>query len=328
MTRELAGLLVDPVDGAYPGVLTVDGGLISSAETRPDVPGGVLVFPGFVDLHVYETAGLVESGVTAYLLATRDHRAPVEGLCLGLHLEGPFLNPEAAGAIPAEEIVPVDLAALERWLDGPAVRLVTIAPEIEGGLDAIRLVAEAGAVAAVGHTHANNATTRAAVEAGARFATHIWNAMSPTRARATGPVPELLLNPDVTLGLIADGRHLHPRIEELTFRLAGSERIALTSDQVPLPAQRPDGSLLGGNRCGARLVARMAHFGLREAAAMASLTPARVLGLSDRGRLAPGYRADVAVLGTGFRPLETLSGGETIWAVSYAASEGLGRDPP
>ena len=326
MARELAGLLVDPVDGPYPGVLTLADGVIAGVERQADAPRDVLVFPGFVDLQVYETAGLAEHGVTGYLLATRDAGAPLGPRCLGLHLEGPFLNPEAAGAIPVEEITPVDLAALDGWLAGGAVRMVTVAPEIEGGLDAIETIAAAGAVASVGHTRANNATTRAAIDAGARFATHVWNAMGPTRARATGPVPELLLNPAVTLGLIPDGRHLHPRIEELTFRVAGAERIALTSDAVVPPAEKPDGSLLGGDCCGARLVARMARFGLREAAAMASLTPARVLGLADRGRLAPGYRADLAVLAADFAPLETLSGGETISAARYAAGEELGRD--
>ena len=327
MARELAGLLVDPVDGAYPGVVVLEGGAIATVERRADAPRDVLVFPGFVDLHVYDATGLAENGVTGYLLATRDSGAKLGPLCLGLHLEGPFLNPEAAGAIPLEEIAPVDLGALEGWLARGTVRLVTVAPEIEGGLDAIRAIAGAGAIASIGHTRANDATTRAAIQAGARFATHVWNAMGPTRARATGPVPELLLNPAVTLGLIADGRHLHPRIEELTFRVAGPDRIALTSDRVAAPAQRPDGSLLGGDRCGARLVARMARFGLREAAAMASLTPARVLGLADRGRLAPGYRADLAVLAADFSPLETLSGGETIWSLRYPAGEELGRDP-
>lgn len=327
MTRELAGLLVDPVDGPYQGILTLEGGTIAAVEPRAEAPRDVLVLPGFLDLQVYETAGLAEHGVTGYLLATRDPGSPLGPGCLGLHLEGPFLNPEAAGAIPVEEITPVDLAALEGWLAGGAVRMVTVAPEIEGGLDAIETVFAAGAVASVGHTRANTATTRAAIEAGARFATHVWNAMGPTRARTTGPVPELLLNPAVTLGLIADGRHLHPRIEELTFRVAGAERIALTSDVVPLPAQKPDGSLLGGNCCGAHLVARMARFGLREAATMASLTPARVLGLADRGRLAPGYRADLAVLAADFSPLETLSGGESIWKRRYSGGEELGRDP-
>ena len=327
MPRAVAGLLVDPVDGTRPGVVAIEDGVIVSVEAEPEAPGGVLVFPGFVDLQVYDTTGLVESGVTGYLQATRDAGAPVGGLCLGLHLEGPFLNPDAAGAIPVEEIFPVDLEALGGWLSGGSVGLVTISPEIPRGLEAIRLVASAGAVAAVGHTHANGATTRAAIAAGARFATHIWNAMAPTRARATGPVPDLLLSRRVTLGLIADGRHLHPRIEELTLRVAGPGRIALTSDRVPLPAQRPEGSLLGGDRSGAALVARMARHGLAEAALMASLVPARVLGLSDRGRLAPGYRADLALLTDRFVPLETLSGGETVWAVGYADREELGRDP-
>ncbi len=189
---------------------------------------------------------------------------------------------------------------------------MTIAPEMPNGLEAVRLVAERGAVAALGHTHANGATTRAAVAAGARFATHVWNAMVPVRARSTGPIPDLLLEDRMTLGLIADGRHLHPRVEELTVRVAGPGRIALTSDLVEPPGQREDGSLLGGQAVGAQLVRRMARFGLAEAATMASLTPARLLGLEDRGRLAPGYRADLAVLDEEFDVTETLVAGERV----------------
>lgn len=319
--RELAGLLVDPVDGAYPGVVTIDGELIAEVRAELEAPQDVLVFPGFVDLHVYDDHALVEHGVTGWLKATRNPDELFGELCLGLHLEGPFLNPGAAGAIPVEELQPVDLAALASWLAGGRVRLVTVSPELPDGLEALALVAEAGAVAAVGHTSANAATIRAAVERGARFATHVWNAMGPMRARATGPVPELILDPRVTLGLIADGRHLHPRIEELTVRVAGAERIALTSDRVRRPAHGPDGKLLGGDRAGAALVARAARFGLREAAAMASLVPARLLGLADRGRLKAGYRADLAVLDDGFTLLETVAGGDSAFCVRYARSE-------
>ncbi|HJS69705.1 MAG TPA: amidohydrolase family protein, partial [Gaiellaceae bacterium] len=81
---------------------------------------------------------------------------------------------------------------------------------------------------------------------------------------------------------------------------------------VPLPAHRPDGSLLGGDRSGAALVAHMARFGLQEAATMASLVPAQLLGLDDRGRVAPGYRADLAVLDAELRPVQTIAAGETI----------------
>jgi N-acetylglucosamine-6-phosphate deacetylase len=231
-------------------------------------------------------------------------------LCLGLHLEGPFLNREAAGAIPVEELAPVDLGAVAEWASVPElVRLVTLAPELPLAPVAIERLAAAGIVAALGHTLANDLTTRAALDAGATFATHLWNAMRPPRARSPGPVLTLLLDERATIGLIPDGRHLHPLVEELTVRVAGPERIALTSDRVPPPQERPDGSLLGGDRIGAATVARMARFGLSEAAAMASLVPAQVLGLADRGRLAPGYRADLAVLGPDFTPVRTLVAG-------------------
>ncbi len=309
----LEGLLVDPVEGAFAGEVVVADGRIASVERREGGPTTPLVFPGFVDLHVYDPRDVSASGVTGYLLATRALREVADPLCLGLHLEGPFLNPQAAGAIPVEELTPVDLGAVDEWAAaGGLVRLVTLAPELPLALVAVERLAGAGIVPALGHTHANGLTTRAAVDAGARFATHLWNATRPVRARSTGPVPRLLLDGRVTIGLLADGRHLHPDTEELTVRVAGSRRIALTSDLVPPPAQRADGSLLGGDRCGAALVARMARFGLVEAASMASLVPARLLGLSDRGRIAPGYRADLAVLGSDFSPLRTLVAGETV----------------
>lgn len=309
-------MLVDPLDGVRPGAVVVEDGIVVTVE-ETDVPeGDLVVLPGFVDLQVYEHASLAEQGVTSYLLAAREPaELPGEG-CLGLHLEGPFLNPEAAGAIPPEELRPVDLELLAGWLDTDRVRLVTVSPELPGALDAIRLVVERGAVAAVGHTHANTATTRAAVTAGTSFATHVWNAMAPARARATGPVPELLLDERVTLGLIADGRHLHPRIEDLTVRVAGTDRIALTSDLVSAP-ETPEGKLLGGDRAGAALLARMSRFGLAEAARMASLVPARVLGLEDRGRLAPGFRADLAVLDPDLRCVETIRAGKVVSTVRY-----------
>jgi N-acetylglucosamine-6-phosphate deacetylase len=305
-------VVVDPVDGLFPGRVAIEGSRIAAVARLDLGPAEPLVFPGFIDLQVYAPEGVARHGVTGYLLATRTVAEPEDPLCLGLHLEGPFLNPDAAGAIPVEELTPVDHRALEEWLASGLVRLVTISPELPGALDAIALVAGSGAVAAVGHTRANVYTTRAALDAGARFATHLWNAMRPFSARSTGPVAELLLDERAVLGLIADGRHLHPRTEELTVRVAGPERIALTSDLVRLPAHRPDGTLLGGSRCGGELVGRMARFGLVEAAAMASHVPARVLGLSDRGRVAPGYRADLAVLARDFSSLETIVGGQAV----------------
>jgi N-acetylglucosamine-6-phosphate deacetylase len=322
----LEGLLVDPIEGAFPGAVVVEDGII--AEVRR-VEGGAeepLVLPGFIDLQVYDPGDARSAGVTGYLLATRTVQEVEDPLCLGLHLEGPFLNPEAAGAIPVEELTPVDLGAVAEWASVPGlVRLVTLAPELPFAPVAIERLAAAGIVAALGHTLANDLTTQGALDAGATFATHLWNAMRPVRARSPGPVLTLLLDERVTLGLIPDGRHLHPLVEELTVRVAGPGRIALTSDRVPAPQERPDGSLLGGDRIGAAAVARMARFGLAEAAAMASLVPAQVLGLADRGRLAAGYRADVAVLDLELRPVATYAEGRRLLADEGASG---GTPPP
>jgi N-acetylglucosamine-6-phosphate deacetylase len=309
----LEGLLVDAVEGDSPGTLVVEDGVIAEVRRDDSGPREPLVLPGFVDLQVYDPGEARSAGVTAYLLATRTVQEVEDPLCVGLHLEGPFLNPEAAGAIPLAELRPVDLGAVAEWASASGlVRLVTLSPELPLALEAIERLAAAGIVASIGHTQANDLTTRAAIDAGATFATHLWNAMRPLRARAPGPVLTLLLDERVTLGLIPDGRHLHPLVEELTVRVAGPDRIALTSDRVPAPQERPDGSLLGGGMIGAPAVARMARFGLAQVAAMASLVPARVLGLADRGRLAPGYRADLAVLAPDLTPLRTVRGGEDL----------------
>jgi N-acetylglucosamine-6-phosphate deacetylase len=323
----LGGLLVDPIDGARPGSLTIEGELISAVAEDPSGPREPLIFPGFLDLQVYEPAGIAAMGVTGYLQAAQEPVETGDPLCLGLHLEGPFLNPEAAGAIPVERLRPVDLELLSGWLEAGNVRLVTLAPELDGAVEAVRAIVSAGAVAGLGHTTANCATVRAALVAGARFATHVWNAMAPLKARATGPLPELLLDERVTLGLIADGRHLHPRVEELTIRFTGPERVALTSDLVARPVL-DDHRLGGGDRAGAALVARMSTYGLPEVATMASLVPARLLGLADRGRLAPGHRADIAVLDSAFNPLETFVAGKVHRTVRYPQTEELDEIPP
>jgi N-acetylglucosamine-6-phosphate deacetylase len=313
----LEGVLIDPIGGVRPGALTIEEDLIVEVEYG-EASSERVIFPGFVDLHVYEPESLIAAGVTGYLQTARAPVETTDPLCLGIHLEGPFINLQAAGALPQDELLPVDLELLNSWLERGDVRLVTLSPELDFALDAVALIAER-AVAGVGHTLANEATTRAAIDVGARFATHIWNAMAPLRARTTGPVPALLLDERVTVGVIGDGRHLHPAVEELTVRVAGPGRIALTSDRVARPLT-PDNRLAGGDIAGAEVVARFARFGLAEAAAMASLVPAQLLGLTDRGRLEPGFRADLAVLDEGLRPLETVSAGKTVWALRYPES--------
>ncbi len=325
MRRELAGLLVDPIEGARPGVLRLAGGMITAVETLEEELEEPVVFPGFVDLQIYDWSRSCQQGVTGYLATVGTsargavdrflEQLPDDPACLGAHVEGPYLNREAAGAQPAEHIRPVDLAELAAWLASGRVRLVTLAPEVDGAFEAVERIVAARAVASLGHTAANHRTTRAAVDLGASFATHLWNAMSGFKARAPGAIGALLEDERVTLGLIADGRHLHPATETLTVRAAGPSRIALTSDLVQIPRELPDGRLRGGDRCGAAMVSRMAaRFGLAEAATMAALVPASVLGLLDRGRLAPGFRADLAVLTRELAPQETILAGETVFS--------------
>lgn len=325
MSRTLDGLLVDPVGGPRPGRLHLAGGLIAEVEERPGGPEEPVVFPGFVDLQIYDWEPARAQGVTGYLATVgTSARGVVERFladlpddpsCLGAHVEGPFLNPDVAGAQAAEHIRPVDLGELGGWLASGDVRMVTLAPELHGGFAAIELIAAAGAIPALGHTATNHRTASLAIDQGARFATHVWNAMSGFRARAPGAVGAFLEDERITLGLIADGRHLHPTTESLTVRAAGPRRIALTSDLVRPPQELPDGKLLGGDRCGAALVRRAAaRFGLAEAATMASLVPAELLDLTDRGRLAPGFRADLAILDGALEPLETLVAGAPVWS--------------
>lgn len=325
MPQTLDGLLVDPVDGARPGRLQLAGELIVAVEELPGGPEEPVIFPGFVDLQIYDWEPARTQGVTGYLATVgTSARGVVERFlaaladdpsCLGAHVEGPFLNRDVAGAQAVEHIRPVDLDELGGWLAGGNVRMVTLAPELHGAFAAIELIAAAGAIPALGHTATNHRTASLAIDQGARFATHVWNAMSGFRARAPGAVGAFLEDERITLGLIADGRHLHPTTESLTVRAAGPRRIALTSDLVRPPQELPDGRLLGGDRCGAALVRRIAaRFGLAESAAMASLVPAELLDLTDRGRLAPGFRADLAVLDGALEPLETLVAGASVWS--------------
>lgn len=328
MPSEVRGVLVDPLDGVSGGSLTVEDGLIARVE-RTDELDGPYVFPGFVDLQIYAFERALEQGVTGYLATVGTSargvverflaELPDDPACLGAHVEGPYLNPDRAGAQAPAHIRPVDPHELAGWLSTGRVRMLTLAPELEGGFEAIERLVEAGAVPALGHTDANYYTTRAAIDAGARFATHLWNAMSGWTARVPGAIGTLLADERVTLGLVGDGRHLHPITERLTIHAAGPSRVALVSDLVAPPQETQEGKLLGGARYGAGIVERFAEqVGLAETAMMTSLVPAGVLGLEDRGRLAPGYRADLAVLDSAFQPVATILRGETAWAAGAA----------
>jgi N-acetylglucosamine-6-phosphate deacetylase len=312
---------------------------------------GALLAPGFIDIHGHGGAGeSYDDGPDAIRTARALHRAhgttravislvtaPLEVMerrasmvadlaatdadILGSHLEGPFLDPAHKGAHDETLLRAPDLAAVQRLLDAGrgTVRQVTLAPELPGGLDAIRLVVAAGAAAAVGHTGADFTSAHAAFEAGATILTHAFNAMPGLHHRHPGPVAAAASDPRVTLEVIADGVHLHPQVVPIAFAAAPG-RIALVTDAMAAAGHADGryelGSLgvdvtdgvarlaVGGAIAGSTLtqdaaLRRAVEAGVRLADAVAALTstPARAIGRGDDlGSLAAGFTADAVLL--------------------------------
>jgi N-acetylglucosamine-6-phosphate deacetylase len=282
------------------------------------------------------TTSIVASLVTAPLGELENRvalLAPLadEGVLAGLHLEGPFLSPVRCGAQDPRYLLPPDLAAFERLRAAAAghLKVITIAPELPGALELITAAANAGVTAAVGHTDATAEITEAAIDAGATHATHLFNGMRPPHHREPGPAGALLDRDEVSCEVIADGVHLHDTTIRLTARLAGPGRLVLITDAMAA-AGMPDGryrlgsrqvsvaggvarlvdddgqpgAIAGSTATMAGVVRRAVAAGLPvpDAAAAASTTPARVLGLSHRtGALRPGLAADLVICDDDFR---------------------------
>src|SRR5688572_19755320 len=244
-------LLIDGLIGS-PGRILVADELIEALD-EPAPPGvpvlpatGLSAEPGFIELQVNGigdadftadpssisrgSALLPRHGVTSFLptIVTSPRGTVEDALAvlgrefdgaapLGLHVEGPFLSPHRLGVHdPALRRDP-ELREIRAWLAG-GTRMITLAPELPGALEAIEAVVEGGGVAAIGHTDADASTVRRAIDAGARYATHLFNAMPPLHHRAPGPVGALLADDRVTVGLIADGVHVDPLILGLVAR--------------------------------------------------------------------------------------------------------------
>lgn len=260
----------------------------------------------------------------------------------GIHLEGPFLNPRRAGAHPREAVQSASLKAFERlWAAaGGTIRLLTLAPEVPGALEVVAAAAARGCLVAMGHTDATADEATAGIAAGIRHATHLFNAMAPLHHREPGAAGAALADRRVSVGLIPDGLHVHPTALALAIRLKGPGATALTTDAIsaagctgpeeagrtfPLGAQRvmvregravtPEGTLAGSLLTMDAAFGRMVQYdvaSVREAARMASETPARLLGLADRGRIVPGALADLVILEEDLTLHQVLLGGRPV----------------
>lgn len=237
---------------------------------------------------------------------------------LGLHFEGPFLNPDKKGAHNAALMMSPMPTAVANWSRDTAVALVTLAPERPGALAVIAALAERGVLVSAGHSTATYAEAKAGIEAGLRYSTHLFNAMRSLHHREPGLVVAMLNDPRVTVGLIPDGIHVHPALIETIWH-ASHGRVNLVTDAMAAAGMPPGRYRLGGSevQVGAGraqladgtlagsvvdLPAAVANFRqytrctLPEAIAAVTHTPARLLGLARKGRIAPGYDADLVLL--------------------------------
>lgn len=336
--------------------------------------GDSWLVPGFIDCHVHGgggaqcnttdpdevaavarfhaqhgTTGLVATTVSASIdeLCTSikaiarcvGDEARGAGAVLGAHLEGPFLSPDRPGAMDPDTFLTPDPALLSRLLaagDG-SVRVMTLAPELPGALELGKSLVRAGVVASLGHTDASYAEAEAAIRAGARAATHTFNAMRPFDHRDPGVVGAVLDLPDVSCELICDGVHVEGPALRLVHRAKGNAGIRLVTDAMEAAGMSDGEYRLGGRKvavvdgratiagggsiagstltmdAAVRNAARFLGVGVEEAVVMASTNPARLLGVADRkGAISAGMDADLVVLDGELSVAGTMLGGS--WA--------------
>lgn len=325
-----------------PTDITVENGKITaiapaSAGTSGEDCTGLSVIPGLVDMHTHGCVGkdtmdgefaemsefLAKNGTTSWLpttmtqsyeaikKVTEGNRNVKGAQILGFHMEGPYINAKKKGAQNGKFIKNPDLAEFKS-LDG--MRVVTIAPELEGSM---KFIKECGALVCIGHTDADYDTCIKAIEAGANCLTHTFNAMPGIHHREPGPIPAALAK-NIYVQAITDGLHLHPAIVMMLYKMFGTERMVIISDAMRATglgdgiyefggqdievkngvARTMDGAIAGSTSTLWRCVKQATSFGIpfEDAVTMATRTPADMIGAPEKGRIEVGADADLVLL--------------------------------
>ncbi len=308
-----------------------------SDRPMADCPDGFRL-PGMIDLHIHGAYGfdfthggpdrieatldkLIECGLTGIVptLITCPEGARIQALAdlktvalrrrkppriLGIYLEGPFLSPHRCGSHPPALLMKPDLEALKRWQNaaGGLIKLITIAPELDGAIEFMSAARRMGVIPAIGHTDADHETTCRACPEGIGHVTHLYNAMRPFSHREPSVLSALFQQPRVTVEIIGDGIHVAPEIVAMTYRIFGARRISLISDGI-CPLGMPNGTyeaygqklIVEDGRCALesgklfggglpliealRVLSRRAGLSLRDLALSVGFSPAAALGI-------------------------------------------------
>ena len=344
------GRIVTP-DGVVNGTLVIDGDRFEGVLERDGDPSG-WVLPGFVDVHCHGGGGhsladgdpdsaraaaafhatrgtttvvasLVSSTHDFLLDATRALRPLVaDGTLAGIHYEGPYISAAKCGAHRVDVLRDPDLAELTELIEAGdgAVKMVTIAPELNGALEAIEFLDRRGVVPSIGHTNASYEQTTAGIDAGAQAATHLFNAMRAFNHRDPGPIPALLDDERIYSEIVADPVHLHPGTMRFAFDTSLPAWTLLVSDAMDAAGLSDGRYMLGRHEievvggvatvAGTETIAgstitlldafrntvRLAGQSVEAASQMASATPAELLGLNEVGAIETGKYADAVIL--------------------------------
>lgn len=371
---QLRGAPIHGADGNLRS-LTIAGeriGPIGADNRSIDLPADWHIVPGFIDAHIHGAMGadvmdadpdglariaayLPQEGTTGFLATTMTastaaldaamttladfNPGPGAADMLGVHLEGPFVNPDKAGAQPAEHIADPDIAAFDRWQSacGGRIKVVTLAPECLGGDTLITHLTRQDVRASIGHSSCSAAQAEAAIAAGAARGTHLFNAMNGLHHREPGAACALLTNRKARSEIIPDGLHVTPAMVNLAYRSAGHGRLMAITDAMrakglgdgdyelggqPVVVRNGQARLANGTLAGSvltfdagfRNILDFTGCDIADAVAMTSSNAAKDLGGADhKGRLTEGFDADLVVLDADFNVQLTICRGRVAY---------------